>query len=76
MSETPEIPIEQVKNSAIQFDLCNLKLEINGTLERLKGDSDALLQLHQVLTETLEKCSQVIAENNRTKGKDRRIPFD
>ncbi len=76
MSELPEIPIEQVKNSAIEFDLCNLKLEINGTLERLKGDSDALHQLHQLLAETLERCSQTIAENNYTKSKDRRIPFD
>jgi hypothetical protein len=76
MSQTPEIPIEQVKDSAVKFDLCNLRLELNGMLEKLKGDSDALGQLRELLSDTLEKCSQAITESNPTKDKQRRIPHD
>lgn len=78
MSETPEIPIEQVKDSAIKFDLCNLKLELDGTLEKLKGDSQALSQLHQLLSDTLEKCSIAMAQSEPTtpSSKERRIPHD
>lgn len=78
MSETPEIPIEQVKNSAIKFDLCNLKLELDGTLEKLKGEAEALSQLQELLSDTLEKCSIAMAELEPTtpSSKERRIPDD
>ena len=78
MSEIPEIPVEQVKDSAIKFDLCNLRLELDGTLEKLKGDSEALNQLRELLSDTLEKCSMAMAElESRTlSSKQRRIPHD
>jgi hypothetical protein len=44
MSETPDIPVEQ-ESSAISFDLGGLELDIEGTLEKLKGDSEALAEL-------------------------------
>ena len=78
MSETPEIPLEEVKESAIKFDLCNLQLELDGTLEKLKGDPEALSQLHELLSRSLEKCSMAMDElEPRTLStKDRRIPQD
>ncbi len=78
MSEIPEISIEQVKDSAIKFDLCNLKLELDGTLEKLKGDQEALSQLHELLSDTVEKCSMAMGELEPTtpSSKERRIPHD
>ena len=78
MSEIPEIPVEQVKESAIKFDLCNLRLELNGTLEKLKREPEALSQLHELLSNTLEKCSLAMDElEARTPStKERRIPHD
>ena len=77
MSESPEILIEEVKDSAIKFDLGNLKLELDGTLEKLKGDSDALGQFQALLEDALDKCSQAIAEiGDLPKSKERRIPHD
>jgi hypothetical protein len=69
MSYTPDIPVEQ-ESSAIKFDLGGLRLDIEGTLEKLKGDSEALGQLHDILLDALEKCSQAKAEL------DRQIPHD
>jgi hypothetical protein len=61
MSETPDVPIEQ-ESSAISFDLGGLELDIEGTLEKLKGNSEALSQLHNMLSDALEKCSEAMAE--------------
>ncbi len=41
MSKTPGIPVEQ-ESSAMKFDLGGLKLNLEGTLDKLKGDSEAL----------------------------------
>lgn len=78
MSEIPEIPIEQVKESAVKFDLANLKLELNRMLENLQGNSEALSQLHELLSDTLEKCSQAMAESEplTPSSQERRIPDD
>lgn len=78
MSETPNIPIEEVKESAVKFDLANLKLELDGLLENLKGDSQALSQLHGLLSDSLEKCSQGMAEleSLTSSSQERRIPDD
>lgn len=67
-----------MKASAVKFDLGNLQLEIEGMLENLKGDSDALAQLHELLAEALEKCSQAMTESqpSTSKSKERRIPDD
>lgn len=75
MSETPDIPVEQ-ESSAIRFDLGNLELDLEGTLERVKGDSEALSQFRDMLSDALEKCALAMAEleGNRTQG--RRIPHD
>ena len=78
MSEIPEIPLEQVKESAIKFDLCNLRLELDGTLEKLKREPEALSQLYELLSQALEKCSMAMNElEARTSStKERRIPHD
>ncbi len=75
MSETPDIPVEQ-ESSAIKFDLGNLKLELEGTLERVKGDSEALNQFRGMLSDALEKSSQAVAELEANQTKRRRIPHD
>jgi hypothetical protein len=67
---------EEVKTSAIKFDLGNLKLELDGMLEKLKGDSEALGWFRELLCEALEECSQAMAEINTTKKEQRRIPHD
>jgi hypothetical protein len=71
-----KIPDEEVKSSAIKFDLYNLKLELDGMLEKLKGNSVALRQFHELLSDALENCSQAIAEIDTSKGTKRRIPHD
>ncbi len=78
MSQTPEIPLEQVKESAVKFDLGNLELELDGMLDKLKGDSEALSQLHKILSDALEKCAQAITElePRHSSSKERRIPYD
>ena len=78
MSETPEIPIDELKESATDFELGNLKLELTGTLERLKGDSEALSQLHALLSDTLEQCAQALSEQESavSSSRGRRIPHD
>lgn len=70
------IPDEEVKTSAIKFDLCNLKLELDGMLEKLEGDSEALGEFRALLSDALEKCSQAMAVIDTTKGEERRIPYD
>jgi hypothetical protein len=76
MSEIPNIPIEQVKDSTVKFELANLKLELDGTLQRLKGESQALSELQTLLSDALEKCSLARAELDLAEGKQRRIPDD
>ncbi|HEY9634680.1 MAG TPA: hypothetical protein V6D14_14860 [Coleofasciculaceae cyanobacterium] len=78
MSEIPEIPLEEIKDSAVKFDLANLRLEIGGMLKNLERNSDALDQLHELLLDAVEKCSQAIAEleSSTPRSKDRRIPDD
>jgi hypothetical protein len=61
VSETPNIPVEQ-ESSAISLDLGGQELDIEGTLEKFKGDSEALSQLHNMLSDALEKCSEAMAE--------------
>jgi hypothetical protein len=61
MSETPDIPVEQ-ESAAIEFDLGGLRLDLEGTLEKVKRDSEALAQLHDMLSDALEKCSKAMAE--------------
>lgn len=70
------MPDEEVKASAIKFDLCNLKLELNGMLEKLKGNSVALRQFHELLSDALENCSQALGEIDTSKETKRRIPYD
>ncbi len=53
MSETPNIPVEQ-ESSAISLDLGGQELDIEGTLEKFKGDSEALSQLHNMLSDALD----------------------
>jgi hypothetical protein len=78
MSEIPEIPIEELKESAADFELGNVKLELQGTLERLKGNSEALSQLHALLSDALEQCSQALSEQESavSSNRERRIPQD
>jgi hypothetical protein len=78
VSEIPEIPIEEVKESAVKFDLCNLRLEIDGLLENFKRDSEALDELHQLLSDAVAKCSQAMGEleSSSSSTKKRRIPDD
>ncbi len=78
MSETPEISIDELKESTADFELGNLRLELQGTLERLKGDSDALSQLHALLSDTLEQCSHALSEHESavSSSRERRIPHD
>jgi hypothetical protein len=78
MSEIPEISIEELKESAAEFELGNLQLELEGTLERLKGNSEALKQLHALLSDALENCSQAITEQESSvsSARERRIPDD
>lgn len=78
MSEIPEIPIDELKESAADFELGNLRLELKGTLERLKENSDALRQLHALLSDTLEQCAQALSEQESavSSSRDRRIPHD
>lgn len=78
MSEIPEIPIEELKESAADFELGNVKLELQGTLERLKGNSEALSQLHALLSDALEQCSQALSEQESavSSNRERRIPHD
>ena len=78
MSEIPEIPIEELKESAADFELGNLKLELQGTLERLKENSEALSQLHALLLDALEQCSQALSEQESavSSSRERRIPHD
>ena len=71
-----KIPHEEVKSSAIKFDLCNLKLELDGMLEKLEGDAVALREFHNLLSDALENCSQALAEIDATKRPKRRIPHD
>ncbi len=71
-----EIPDEEVKTSSIKFDLCNLKLELDGMLEKLKGDSEALGWFRELLSEALDKSSQAIADIDTPKREQRRIPHD
>lgn len=75
MSETPNIPVEQ-ESSAIRFDLGGLKLDLEGTLEKLKGDSEALSQLHDMLSDGLKKCSIAMAELEEDGTQGRRISHD
>jgi hypothetical protein len=53
-----------------------LKLELDGTLQRLKGESQALSELQTLLSDALEKCSLARAELDLAEGKQRRIPDD
>lgn len=78
MNKNLEIPIEQLEESAVKFDLANLKLEIDGLLTRLKGNSEALIQLHELITEASQKCYQAMAELEPVtpSTKERRIPYD
>jgi len=78
MSEIPEIPIEELKESAAEFEIGNLKLDLDGTLEKLKGNSEALSRLHALLSDALEKCSQAITEqeSSLSSARERRIPDD
>lgn len=76
MKTVSEMPDEEIKVSAIKFDLGNLKLELDGMLEKLKGDSEALEEYRGLLSNALEKCFQAIAEIDNSKEKKRRIPHD
>jgi uncharacterized protein involved in exopolysaccharide biosynthesis len=78
MCENLEVPLEQVKESAVKFDLANLKLEIDGLLTRLKGNSEALHWLSEMLSEASQECSEAISElESRTPNhKEQRIPHD
>jgi len=58
------------------FDLGGLKLDIEGTLEKLKGDSEALSQLHNMLSDALEKCSKAMAELEGDGTQGRQISHD
>jgi hypothetical protein len=76
MNKNLEMPIEQLEESTIKFDLANLRLEFDGLLARLKGNSDALIQLHELITEASQKCYEAMAELEPVtpSGKERRIP--
>ncbi len=78
MNKNLEIPIEQFEESVVKFDLGNLKLELDGMLERLRGNPQALIQLHELITEASQKCYQAMAELEplTPNSKERRIPYD
>jgi hypothetical protein len=78
MCENLGVPLEQVEESAVKFDLANLKLEIDGLLARLKSNSEALHRLSEILSVASQDCSEAISElEPRTPNhKEQRIPHD
>lgn len=49
--------------SADKFDLASLKVEIDGALETLKKDPEALSGLHLLLSDALKDCEQAMAKS-------------